>query len=160
MHSDDTDTDALERRLGDVMARLEPRDELAARRRLLGEYDHLQQRARSRVWRVPAAMAAGLLLGILGSQLADRLDTGDRAVPPLAGNQIQAGDDGSTRLLGRQKVDVQKLLDELERADADTWMETIAARLQAHDWQSARVLIDAFEQKFPHVDRQPPVRLD
>jgi hypothetical protein len=153
MSTEDDNMDPIEHKVRDITQRLQPRDVDAAKRRLLGEYDRLQHHKRQSHWRVPAAMAAGVLLGVLGVHLYQQQLARDPFTQPLSNRTPASQHDGIPRLLHQQdkdraSVDIKELLATLETASAETWMETIAGRLEKHDWQTARALLIEFEKRF------------
>lgn len=162
MNPDNKPTEPVEKELEKVLNTLQPPAARVAeaRRRLLAEYDRIQQRHRRGWWPVPAAAAAGILVGVLSVQLFQSAPPVEPASRPLANRQPPATDARATRLLRHQQADIDALLQQLETASAETWMDRIAERLQAHDWRTARVLIEHFEQRYPDRAGKPALQND
>lgn len=143
---------AFERRLLEIDARLAPPDADAAKQLLLTRYERLRAERRGNRWRVPAALAAGVLIGALGLRLYETQTS--PGLDPLQAlrDTRQAYTAGTPPSLQNPRATgtaatLELLLGELETADDEAWIDAIRTRLERQDWQQARALTDAFERR-------------
>lgn len=152
--------DPIEKQLADKLAKFQPPDEIAARRRLLEKYDREHALQKRPGWQVPAAAAAGLVLGVIAMSLLQQQPPASQhsVLQPMASHE-DTQQNSPIRLLENNEippraVSLDARLRELEHADSARWLEAIEGYLQAGDRDAARKLLEAYGKRVP--TSEPP----